>query len=165
MGAVDGQPGRTVGSCRSPLTSGQTVTYLASSQGIVTTSLVLNSSTAINAVIIRGWNVATATSVSLNLTYSNNTLNPPSAAPNGLSSGAKAGIGIGATLGGIGILALIGAVFLLKRRQKATQYNHIDRHPRQADSNHVHEMSGQRPVVEMMQEPAELYSEAVTTKR
>ncbi|TLD29746.1 hypothetical protein E2P81_ATG06040 [Venturia nashicola] len=56
------KPGSTVGSCGSPLTSGQTITFLvSSSQGIVTTSLAINSSTFINAVIIQGWNVVTAT--------------------------------------------------------------------------------------------------------
>ncbi|KAE9980953.1 hypothetical protein EG327_006405 [Venturia inaequalis] len=89
--------------------------------------------------------------------------NTSSAAPGGLSSGAKTGIGIGATLGVIGILALIGALFLLKRRQKDIQYDRMRIYPQQADSSYVHEMSGQQALVEMLQEPAELSS--VTAKK
>jgi hypothetical protein len=154
-----GLPGRAVGVCRSPLTSGQIITYLASSasNGIVTTTLAINSSTGINAVDIKGWNVAAPMSSSMfDPTFPNTSL-----APSGLSSGAKAGLGIRATLGGIGLLALIGAVFLLRRRQKVAQYDNVDPVPQQAEIGYVHEMSGQRPTVEMLQDPAELSSEAV----
>lgn len=40
--------------------------------------------------------------------------------PGGLSTGAKAGIGVGVSLGVIGIAALIGAFFLVQRRKKST---------------------------------------------
>jgi hypothetical protein len=150
------QPGRAVGSCTSQLTSGQTITYLASSQGIVTTTLEITSATTINAVDVRGWNVATSTSAS-NSTSSKDS--SPGLSP-GLSPGAKAGIGVGAALGGIGLLALIGALFLLRRRQKVMQYDPMLRAP-QSRNVIVHEMSGQRPAVEMLQDPAELSSEAL----
>lgn len=38
----------------------------------------------------------------------------------GLSSGAKAGIGIGVALGVVGLLALVGAFWLMKRRKNKT---------------------------------------------
>lgn len=41
----------------------------------------------------------------------------------GLSSGAKIGLGVGVTLGVLGIIALIAAVFLLQRNKKKSQFN------------------------------------------
>ncbi|QDS77137.1 hypothetical protein FKW77_001191 [Venturia effusa] len=134
-------------------------TEVSTSDAIVTTSLAVTSSTSINAIIISGWNVATATStLSTTLLASQNPTKVPPTASGGLLSGAKAGIGIGVTLGAVGILSLIGAFFLLRRRQKTTQYDPMSTYPQHADSSDVHEMPDQHHLAEMPQEPAELSS-------
>ncbi|KAJ4360381.1 uncharacterized protein N0V89_000943 [Didymosphaeria variabile] len=45
-----------------------------------------------------------------------------SAESSGMSSGAKAGLGVGVTLGVVAVLAIVGAVFLMRRR-KANRHN------------------------------------------
>ena len=148
----NGEPGRAVGTCRFPLTPGQTITYLASfTTGVNSTTLAVQFSTWIYAIQFNGWNVATPTTSG---PLSSSTSSPPSITStshscSGLSSGAKGGIGVSAAIGGIGIIALIWAFFLLGRRPKVTRYSTVQ--PVQADSKHVHEMGAQ-------QKPAELPS-------
>jgi hypothetical protein len=68
----------------------------------------LSESSSVGAIAIVGYNVARATSDSSDL----------SPHDNGLSTGAKAGIGLGVSLGVLGIGALILLVFLHRRRGK-----------------------------------------------
>ncbi|KAH6663398.1 hypothetical protein B0J14DRAFT_662109 [Halenospora varia] len=151
-GLQNGEPGRAVGTCTSTLIPGQTITYLASfTNGVQSTTLSVQSSTWINAIQFKGWNVATPTSSG---PLASSTSNPPSITStpqscSGLSPGAKGGIGVSAAIGGIGIIALIWAFFLLRRRPKVTQYSAVQ--PVQAGSKHVHELGAQ-------QKPAELPS-------
>jgi len=78
---------------------------------VVAQSRVFNSSVLIDAIPFNGWNVETPTTTQ-------------TSSPNcgGLSAGAKAGIGVSAAIGGIGIFTLIAAFFLFLRRPKAARY-------------------------------------------
>ncbi|RDW63750.1 hypothetical protein BP6252_11295 [Coleophoma cylindrospora] len=134
-----GQPGRAVGTCTSPLTPGQTITYLASNAGFNSTTI--DSSTYMSGVAIRGWNIATSTTL------------PPSNITNtsqscsGLSRGAKGGIGASVAIGGIGIMALIWAFFLLRRRPTGINFAAvplIEEHPKT-----VAEMAAQQRATEL----------------
>jgi hypothetical protein len=121
----NGEPGRAVGTCLSTLTPGQTISYLADNRpGVVTETVVINSSTSIVAIPFSGWNIDTSTS-------------NPSQSCSGLSTGAKAGVGVSAAIGAIGILALICAFLLFRRRPKVAQNNPA--YPVQAEAKHVHE--------------------------
>ncbi|KAE9363314.1 hypothetical protein N431DRAFT_490153 [Stipitochalara longipes BDJ] len=120
----NGQPGEIIGNCMSSLTSGQILTYLASFSGDwAETTLSVTTSSQITAISLVGWNVATPTSAVPSQSTSINSPTNTSHNSSGLSSGAKAGIGVSAAIGGIGIIALICAIVLLRRRPKVPQYS------------------------------------------
>jgi hypothetical protein len=106
---------------------------------VVAQSHVFNSSVLINAIQFNGWNVETSSSTQ-------------TSSPNcgGLSTGAKAGIGVSAAIGGIGIFALIGAFFLFRRRPKAARYTAAL--PSQTDMKQSHEQVHQ-PIHELGSQP------------
>jgi hypothetical protein len=92
------------------LRSGQVLTYLATNTGggFSSTTSVVKAASSIKAIGFKGWNVdEPASNSSANETCSGE-----------LSAGAKGGIGVGAALGAIGILSLIWAFFLVRRRPK-----------------------------------------------
>jgi hypothetical protein len=140
----------------SALTSGQVLTYLGQVSGAFEqTSMTVNTSSTISAVGLAGWNVATPT-----ISPSQTSSGPSSGGTgtsqhsSGLSSGAIAGIGVSAAIGGIGIIALIVAVVLLRRRPKGVvQYDAVP--PVQAGSKEmysghpVHEMGDDRRPMEL----------------
>jgi hypothetical protein len=76
----------------------------------------ITSSSTISAVGLAGWNVAEATTSS-SQSSPTSSQNGTSQSSSGLSAGAKAGIGISAAIGGIGIIALMVALVLLRRRR------------------------------------------------
>jgi len=56
----NGEPGKITGTCISPLTSGQNITYLSpTTTGWVQALTSITSSTNIQAILLEGWNVAT----------------------------------------------------------------------------------------------------------
>lgn len=109
------------------LTFGSTSYGDSSDWTMATTTM--DSSSTVGAIGIVGWNVqftptptSTPMTASLSSTSTSQTAtstSPPSssASSGGLSSGAKAGIGVGVAVGAIGVLALIVAIFLLRRRK------------------------------------------------
>lgn len=112
------------------LTFGSTSYGDSTSWSIATTTL--DSSSTVGAIGIVGWNLAistppptstpmTTTQSSTSTTASHtstSTSSPTSSDSGGLSSGAKAGIGVGVAVGAIGVIALIVAIFLLRRRKE-----------------------------------------------
>ncbi|KAL9084242.1 MAG: hypothetical protein Q9165_008153 [Trypethelium subeluteriae] len=88
-------------------------------------------------------NAATTISSSA-ISTSTNTTPPPST---GLSSGAKAGIGVGVAVGVIGLLALLGAIFLLRRKRDTQALsgegddNHWTKHELPTTDRQLAEMS------------------------
>jgi hypothetical protein len=138
---LNGQPGRAVGDCWSSLTSGQTITYLASAtNGVVQTSLAVNASTSISAIQIRGWNVETGVPKSSSISPVSSATASTSGSSSGLSTGAKAGIGVGIAVAVILILALAGALLVLRRRSRAAQHNLVSPLPAVQDrSDQIHE--------------------------
>lgn len=118
-----GEPGQpNAGTCLSSVKSGQVLTYLGSfSGGFAETSITVSSSSSVSAIGLLGWNVATTTSGAPSQPTTSGSSNTTQAS-GGLSPGAKAGIGVSAAIGGIGIIALICAVFLLRRRPKVSEY-------------------------------------------
>lgn len=157
----NGEPGQVVGTCMSALTSGQVLTYLGEVSGAFEqTSMTITTSSAISAVGLAGWNVATPTTSPSQSSSSPSSGGTGTSQPDttqhssGLSTGAMAGIGVSAAIGGIGIIALVVAVVLLRRRPKGVvQYNAVP--PVQADSKEiysghpVHEMGINRKPVEL----------------
>ena len=145
----------------SALTSGQVLTYLGQVSGAFErTSMTITTSSAISAVGLAGWNVATPTTSPSQSSSSPSSGGTGTSQPDttqhssGLSTGAMAGIGVSAAIGGIGIIALVVAVVLLRRRPKGVvQYNAVP--PVQADSKEiysghpVHEMGINRKPVEL----------------
>ncbi|KAF2432640.1 hypothetical protein EJ08DRAFT_125819 [Tothia fuscella] len=122
-----GQPGRVTGACQSTLTSGQVISYTASDplSNWITTKTTVTSSQYMNAVAMRGWNVGSSTTSSSGSASRTSTGSPQSSSvsgtgkpSSGLSTGAKAGIGVGVALGVVGLLCLLAAVFLVKRKSK-----------------------------------------------
>ncbi|KAI9686851.1 MAG: hypothetical protein M1822_002604 [Bathelium mastoideum] len=129
------------GNCVSDVSAGQILTYASPSFDSATdpsdwasATTTLDFDSVIVAMAVVGWNVkytttsptsraanpvsaasAGTTTSSSAISPSTNTTSPP---PDGLSSGAKAGIGIGVAVGVIGLLALLGAIFLLRRKSK-----------------------------------------------
>ncbi|KAI9662259.1 MAG: hypothetical protein M1821_008426 [Bathelium mastoideum] len=130
------------GNCLSSVSAGEVLTYASASNSPApspehwtTVSTTLDSDTTVGAVAVVGWNIKGATSS----TPSSTTTSPPSTtasatgdtstnpslpsptqttSDSGLSSGAKAGIGVGVAFGVLGILALLATVFLLRRRRR-----------------------------------------------
>jgi hypothetical protein len=145
----------------SALTSCQVLTYLGQVSGAFEqTSTTINTSSTISAVGLAGCNVATtATSPSQSSSDSSSggtgtSQSDTTQHSSGLSTGAIAGIGVSAAIGGIGIIALVVAVVLLRRRPKsAVQYNAVP--PVQAGSKEiysghpVHEMGVDRRPMEL----------------
>ncbi|XTI91167.1 hypothetical protein V2W45_1414103 [Cenococcum geophilum] len=131
------------------LTFGSTPSDESTSWTIVTTTLKQLST--VGAIAVKGWNIAlpTVTSSSASTTPSTSssptsltalpTSSPsisPSISPSSsstpsssLSAGVKAGIGVGVALGVLGLIALISALFLLRRRKQKT-----DRDPQDAQN-------------------------------
>lgn len=124
-----------VGECISPITSGQSF-YYAESTGTswIWTTSIANDDVSVYGIPVNGYNFAgattttssssSATSTSLSSGPSNTSAFPSTSTPTstgsastGLSTGAKAGIGVGVSLGAIGIISLIAALFLLRRRK------------------------------------------------
>jgi hypothetical protein len=114
----------------------------------------VTSSSIISAIGLAGWNVATPTT-SPSQSSSTSSQNGTSQPSGGLSTNAKAGIGVSAAIGGIGIVALIVALFLLRRRSKRVppyDYNAVDYNivpPVQAEQKPIHELGIQRRPVEL----------------
>ncbi|KAL9088718.1 MAG: hypothetical protein Q9165_006027 [Trypethelium subeluteriae] len=128
------------GNCLSSVSAGEVLTYASASNSpapspddwsTVTTTVDID--TTVGAVAVVGWNIKGATSPTPSpTTSSSNTASitgalstnpsipsPTQITPNsGLSSGAKAGIGVGVALGVLGILALFATIFLLRRRRR-----------------------------------------------
>jgi hypothetical protein len=122
--------------------------------------MTVTTSSTISAIGLAGWNVATPTtspsqSSSGSSSSGTGTSQPDTAQhSSGLSTGAIAGIGVSAAIGGIGIIALIVAVVLLRRRPKGVvQYNAVppvQSNPNEIYSGHpVHEMGVHRKPVEL----------------
>jgi len=144
----NGEPGQIAGTCLSAVTSGQILTYMGSfSGGFAETTLSVTSSSDISAVGLSGWNVATPTSDAPSKSTSNTSLPSTSQTSTGLSTGAKAGIGVSAAIGGIGIIALICAAFLLRRRPKVPQYSAAP--PVEAELRPLHEMGVNQKTAEL----------------
>lgn len=81
-----------------------------------------------SAINIQGWNVNAPTSTSGSPPIPSSTAPstaPPTSNNSGLSTGAKAGIGVSAAIGGLGWLAFAAAFFMLKRRPKEVKYNSV----------------------------------------
>lgn len=146
-----GSPGQAVGDCLSNVPEGMVLTYGSTayddstSWSMATTTLAHPST--VGAIAIKGWNVnipettstSTPTPTSTRATTSISTTGSPSttAATNGLSSenlsasnsgsseelstGAKAGIGIGAAVGAIGIIALLVALYFFRQKKQRPQ--------------------------------------------
>lgn len=112
------------------LTFGSTSYGDSTSWSIATTTM--DTSSTVGAIAIVGWNLAVSTtptstpmtttlsSTSTASTASQTSTSSPSNSDSsgGLSSGAKAGIGVGVAVGAIGVIALIVAIFLLRRRKE-----------------------------------------------
>lgn len=129
--------GTNFGNCASDVTSGQVVTYVeGSSSTYYTSTTTFDSSSVVGAIAVQGYALAETVSstsassasstfaTSAAVTTSKSLPTSPSSHPSTssnddeLSTGAKAGIGIGAALGFIGIAALIIALVILWRRHK-----------------------------------------------
>ncbi|KAF2233587.1 hypothetical protein EV356DRAFT_533590 [Viridothelium virens] len=132
-------PGSFGGDCLSDVSSGDVLTYASTLEGsstdwtIVTTTL--SQSSTVGAIAVVGWNIGqlaqtpSLTSSALVTTPADfpTVSSTPSVVPSiiassntsssGLSAGAKAGIGVGAALGVLGFLALLGALFVVRRRK------------------------------------------------
>jgi hypothetical protein len=76
-----------------------------------------------------------------------------------LSQGAKIGVGVGVTLGTVGLVSLLAAVLLFrrKRHQHTAQLETPEYSKPELDSKNVplHEMSAQRPIHEIATSPNE----------
>jgi len=115
------------GECNSPLPRGDVFTYYnyndsLSEFGLATTTI--GAAGSVFAIPMNGWIFAEVTSAvsdissSSTSTSTSQTQFPPQSAvaqSGGLSTGAKAGIGIGVSLGVIGFAALFGAFYLIRR--------------------------------------------------
>ncbi|KAJ5588161.1 hypothetical protein N7537_010839 [Penicillium hordei] len=129
----DAVPGSVAGNCLSKVSSGMTLTYGStanddsSSWSMATTTM--TSSSTVGAIGIVGWNIkypstATATSTTSATTTTPSTSvtsqNSNSSSPSSLDTGAKIGIGVGIGVGAIGVIALLTALYLFRRRKQRT---------------------------------------------
>jgi hypothetical protein len=101
------------------VTSGAVVTYYTklTTDDVLTwlsTSSTVEEAQTVYALPFNGYNIDVDTPTG-NVSSSNNS---GSSRAGGLSSGAKAGIGVGVALGTIGLLAMIGALVILSRARK-----------------------------------------------
>lgn len=152
-----GQPGEIAGICQSPLSSGQTLTYLAQATDDSWTSatLTITNPTSLNAVAMIGWNVArsttsaSSTSTTKSAPTSTTISNSTPQASSGLSTGAKAGIGIGVALGVIGILCLLLSFCWLRKRRR----DHYDTAPISpaVEAGAAHEMNHKQASIHEIQ--------------
>jgi hypothetical protein len=110
-------------------------------------TVVVNSSTWMKAIPFEGWNVDISAP---------DTAQPNNGSSTGSSTSAKVGIGIGIALGAIGIIALISAFFLFRRRStrntlppEVTQ-NHVNPYAHELDHTHaIHELGTQTRLLEL----------------
>ena len=131
------------GNCLSSVSAGEVLTYASASSSPApspddwsTVTTTLDTDSTVGAVAVVGWNIKGATSPTPSPTTSpsntasatgDTSTNPSLPSPtqttpdNGLSSGAKAGIGVGVALGVLGILALLATFFLLRRRRRGKE--------------------------------------------
>ncbi|KAJ5609912.1 lpxtg-domain-containing protein [Penicillium herquei] len=140
--------GELVGFCVSDATSGQTFTYASTQSGTYKTlTTTLNSSSSVGAYAVSGWEILQATefitstapaSVSATTTSTGSTatstfstssttsqssgtgssISQMSHSGGGLSNGAKIGIGVGVSLGVVGLIAVLVGCYLMGRRSR-----------------------------------------------
>lgn len=137
---ANGRSGQVVGDCWSQVLPGVTLTYASTpmaastSWTIVTTTL--TQTTSVGAIAVVGWNVkragaTTTTTMASASTTSNSTASAVSSTtsstalpsssstpPSDLSLGAKVGIGLGVSLGVIGLMMLLLAMCILRRQKQ-----------------------------------------------
>jgi len=165
----------TVGECISPITSGQSF-YYAESVGTtwIWTTSIADDNVNVYGIPVNGYNFAastttttsspsSATTNSLTTGPTNTSAFPSSSTPTatgstnaGLSPGAKAGIGVGVSLGILGLISLIAAIFLLRRRRpkKETAFNNATELPSPPENPHptykfASELKATAPLSEM----------------
>ncbi|ERF72717.1 hypothetical protein EPUS_04770 [Endocarpon pusillum Z07020] len=114
------QDGNT-GECVSELNPGQVITYAVRNQfqSWFLTTLSLESSTTIAGIQLNGWNVATVSSSAI---PSTTTASPTTDTSSGntssdISENTKIGIGLGVSLGTLGLAALFAGIYWLFRRR------------------------------------------------
>jgi hypothetical protein len=157
---ADAVPGSVGGNCLSDVSSGMVLTYGSTASGdstswsIATTTLTASST--VGAIGIQGWNIkypTTATSTSITSTTTQSSSTTPitsttasaasqnlstssSGSGSGLTTGAKTGIGVGVGVGAIGVIALLAALSLFRKRKQITEtqpaqslYSHYSQPP------------------------------------
>ena len=143
-----GEPGKAVGQCFSSMSAHQVITYVDTA-GTSTTSV--NISTSINGIPFIGWNVKEATTTANSSSGagsgsgsgSGSTTGSQGSSSHGLSTGAKAGIGVSAAIGGIGLIAFFFALLLFARRRRSDNRGAYAAaaYPQQAASNPIYELN------------------------
>ncbi|KAK2744796.1 hypothetical protein FQN55_006552 [Onygenales sp. PD_40] len=105
-----------------------------SSPGFIIVNDAKSSTTTVSSATSSSAPAASSATTSIN-TPSTTSL-PQDPESSGLSTGAKAGIGIGAAVGGIAIIALVVFIFLRRRRGEAQPPQYHDESPRHAELEH-----------------------------
>ncbi|KAI1498314.1 hypothetical protein F5X99DRAFT_393968 [Biscogniauxia marginata] len=138
----NGIPGSVVGDCLSDVSSGMTLTFASTSpdnsESWSTATTTLTQDLYVGAIAVVGWNtLRDSSTTSLSSTYSHTSSPATTSEPiiqtslvmsprpdstsseaSGISTGAAAGIGIGAGLSVIGIISLLTAMWLMRRRKQ-----------------------------------------------
>ncbi|KAJ5151655.1 hypothetical protein N7492_009950 [Penicillium capsulatum] len=135
---TSGKAGQVTGECVSDITSGMTLTYrsqVRNGDSYATKTTTMRHRSTVGAIGLVGWNIdypiAPSTTMTNSMTTStsgtgpantdskdsNHDANVGDSTGDGLSSGAKAGIGIGVGVGSVGVIALLVALWMFRRRK------------------------------------------------
>ncbi|OIW23617.1 hypothetical protein CONLIGDRAFT_637587 [Coniochaeta ligniaria NRRL 30616] len=108
------------GQCMSNLDAGQVITYAVKGQGgnfVITTQSIL-SKTIVAGIPVNGWVFAQETDTASTACATATTTIVSLPRDTGLSNGAKAGIGVGVSLGVIGLLTLLAGIWMMRRARR-----------------------------------------------
>jgi len=157
------------GICTSPFTSGQSLTYASPATNSFTaaTTTFTDNNAFLLGVPVEGYNFAAATTGSSGISSPTSSTSQGSgssktnAASSGLSSGAKAELGVSVAV--VALLALAGVGFWLLRRRRGYQAAPVGKLPvdgerKNADVAEVHSESVQPAEIDSSPPPAELHA-------
>jgi hypothetical protein len=109
-----------------------------------------------------------ATTITKTLSVMNTGLMSPTATPNELSTGAKAGIGVGAAIGTLTVIGILAWFILRYRRTKLAAYQDSSSRASELEGRQRHEMPGEN-IEKLKAGPQphlpELYSESGVDQR